>query len=67
MKITLNNRQETIDKDILTVQELLDFKNYSFKMLVIKINNLLVKKDQYAEQIIKDGDDVTVLHLVSGG
>ena len=36
-------------------------------MLVIRINGTLVKKDMYATATIKDGDDVMVLHLVSGG
>ncbi len=67
MQITLNNRPESIDKIQLSVSELLEIKNYTFKMLVIKINGILVKKDIYNNTFIKDGDDVMVLHLVSGG
>ncbi|PLX13437.1 MAG: thiamine biosynthesis protein ThiS [Marinilabiliales bacterium] len=67
MKIILNNRDEVIDRDELTVQELLDVKKFVFKMLVIKINGKLVKKPDYDTAKIKDGDNVTVLHLVSGG
>ena len=67
MKITLNNRPESFEKEQISVSELLDIKNYTFKMLVIKVNCKLVKKDSYESVIIKDGDNVTVLHLVSGG
>ena len=67
MEITLNNRQELIDKEQLTVADLLIFKNFTFKMLVIKINGVLVKKDKYSTAIVRDGDNVIVLHLVSGG
>ena len=67
MNIILNNRNETIDRDLLTVQELLEVKNFTFRMLVIKINGKLVKKDAYESTPISDGDNVTVLHLVSGG
>lgn len=67
MKITLNNREEQIDKEVMTVQELIDYKNFSFKLLVTKVNGKLVKKDQRDRAIIRDGDKVTVLHLVSGG
>ena len=67
MKITLNKREEEIDKEVMTVQELINYKNFSFKMLVTKVNGKLVKKDQRERAIIRDGDDVTVLHLVSGG
>jgi sulfur carrier protein len=67
MQITLNNRPESIDKDSLSVRELLDYKTFTFKLLVIKINGVFVKKDKYETTIISDGDDVMVLHLISGG
>lgn len=67
MNITLNNRPDLIDQDKLTVSELLKIKNFTFKMLVIKVNGKLVKKDAYSSFNINNGDDVTVLHLVSGG
>lgn len=67
MNIILNNRQETIDKDLMTVSELLKYKNFTFKLLVVKINGKLIKKDQYDTATIRDGDDVAVLHLTSGG
>ncbi|MCB2194882.1 MAG: sulfur carrier protein ThiS [Bacteroidetes bacterium] len=67
MKITLNNRPESFDKEQLSVAELLEIKNYTFKMLVIKVNGKLVKKNDYDSVQIKNGDDVSVLHLVSGG
>ena len=67
MEIVLNNRKEIIDKDSLTVQELLEYKNFTFRMLVIKINGKLIKKDEYSKAVIKEGDNVVVMHLVSGG
>ncbi len=67
MIIELNKRQETLEAEQLTVNELLALKNFTFRMLVIKINGQLVKKDQYETALIKDGDKVMVLHLVSGG
>lgn len=67
MIIELNNRQETLEADQLTVNELLVLKKFTFRMLVIKINGQLVKKDQYDTALIKDSDKVMVLHLVSGG
>ena len=68
MNITLNNKNEEIPgKDQLTVQELIEYKNFTFKLLVTKVNGALVKKDKRDTAIIRDGDDVMVLHLVSGG
>ncbi|MCX6243357.1 MAG: sulfur carrier protein ThiS [Bacteroidetes bacterium] len=67
MKITLNNNPETLDSDKLTVSELLKVKNYTFKMLIIKINGKLIMKGDYDSALIGNGDDVQVLHLISGG
>jgi thiamine biosynthesis protein ThiS len=67
MNITLNNRPDSINQDKLTVSELLKIKNFTFKMLVIKVNGKLVKKNAYSSFNINNGDNVTVLHLVSGG
>jgi sulfur carrier protein len=67
MKIVLNNKEEIIEGNLLTISELLQIKKYTFKMLVIKVNGILVKKNEYEKATVKDGDDVMVLHLISGG
>lgn len=67
MRIILNNREEIIDDQEITLQQLIDLKNYSFRMLVTKVNDKLVKKDDRSACPVRDGDKVTVLHLVSGG
>jgi thiamine biosynthesis protein ThiS len=41
--------------------------NYTFKLLVIKINGTLVKKDKYDTTPVPDGAEVAVIHLMSGG
>jgi thiamine biosynthesis protein ThiS len=67
MEITLNNRKELVDQDSITLSELIKLKNFTFKLLVTKINGNLVRKEDRDKAVIKDGDDVTVLHLISGG
>ncbi len=67
MKILLNNNPEEIPGDSISVNALLKFKNFTFKMLIIKINGSLVKKSDYESALVRDGDDVHVLHLISGG
>jgi len=67
MEIILNNRKETFSNQAMTVNELLQIKNFTFKLLVTKINGKLIKKEMRDEATIRDGDDVMVLHLISGG
>jgi sulfur carrier protein len=67
MKIILNNKEELFDGDQFTISDLLQIKKFTFKMLVIKVNGNLVKKTEYDSTLVKEGDDVMVLHLISGG
>jgi thiamine biosynthesis protein ThiS len=69
MNIVLNHRPESIDtpQSSITVTELLKIKTFSYKMLIVKVNDDLVKKDDYSTATIKDGDNVQVIHLITGG
>jgi thiamine biosynthesis protein ThiS len=67
MKIILNNKEEILEGDQFTINELLLAKKFTFKMLVIKVNGILIKKTEYDSALVKNGDDVMVLHLISGG
>jgi sulfur carrier protein len=67
MKIDLNNNPEELTHTEISVKDLLAYKKFTFKMLIIKINGKLVKRDDYETAIIRDGDKVDVIHLISGG
>ena len=67
MNITLNNRPEFFDHDKLTISEILALKNFTFRMLVIKVNGKLIKKNKYAHAEVVDGDNIQILHMISGG
>jgi len=67
MKITLNTEEVVLEKDTMTVTQLLEEKKFTFRMRVVKINGKLIKKDQYDYALINDGDDVQVIYLMSGG
>lgn len=67
MRIVLNNREEEIGAEKLSVSQLLEFKQFTFKMIVVKLNGKLIKKPEYSSTYIGDGDNINVLHLISGG
>ena len=67
MKIILNNRNEEIVSDTISVSEMLLLKKFSFKMRIIKINGILISKEKYDSTLIHDGDDVEMIYLMSGG
>ena len=67
MKILLNNITEEFEKDTITVSEMLEIKKFSFRMRIVKINGLFIPKEKYDLTFIKDGDNVQMLYLMSGG
>ena len=67
MKISLNDREEEFSEKILTVSEMLEIKKFTFRMRVIKINGILIPKDKYDTTYIREGDNVQMLYLMSGG
>jgi len=67
MKIFLNNRVEEFGKESLTISEMIILKKFSFKMKIIKLNGVLIQKEDYDSTAIKDGDNVQMLYLMSGG
>ncbi len=67
MNITLNNKPESFETSSLTVTELLELKKYTYKMIVVKINNRLIEPSDYETATINDGDNVMVIHFFAGG
>jgi len=67
LKINLNNRPETFDACELTISEVMQRKSFRFRLLVVKLNGTLIDKNDYASTIVREGDDLMIIHLVSGG
>lgn len=51
----------------LTVEKLLEKKRYTFRKIIVKINGVLIKKEEWTNTIINDGDDVKAIHIFAGG
>lgn len=51
----------------LMISDALVMMNYTFKMLVIKLDGRLIKKEDYASTPIPPKADLKVIHLISGG
>lgn len=67
MKILLNNREEEFDRESMTVSEMLELKKFSFRMRIVKKNGELISRNRYDSTIIKDGDNIQMFYLMSGG
>jgi thiamine biosynthesis protein ThiS len=69
MRIVLNHRDETlaVDKQTISIIELLVLKKFTYKNIITKINGQLVRREERSEAEIRDGDNVEVIHLITGG
>ncbi len=67
MKISLNNKEESMAGESISVRELLTMMKFTFPLIIVKINGRLIKKEDYGRVFIGDGDRVEAIHLMSGG
>ena len=51
----------------MTIVRILEVMNYTFRMLVVKVNDDLVKRQEYHSFMVPENADVKVIHMVAGG
>ncbi len=64
--IRVNNKDFDF-REGLTISDILKEKKYMDHMIVVRINNNYVRKEDYQYKKVSDGDDVKVIHLFGGG
>jgi thiamine biosynthesis protein ThiS len=50
-----------------TIEKLLKRMNYTFPLVVVKINDKIVPKQDFSKTIIPDESKIAVIHMISGG
>jgi sulfur carrier protein len=62
------NGEEFLWRSGLTVQDILDEKKYTFRMIAVWINDEPVpRRSDYSKTLVPDGSDVQIVHMISGG
>jgi len=67
MKVTINNVPEYIDKETLTIADIIQMKRYTFPMIVVRVNGKPIKKEDFSNTFVNEGDNIQIIHLISGG
>ena len=68
MKLIINGQEEIIEKDPLTVSELLTIKNVKMPdMVSVELNEDMLERDQFATQQLTEGDKIEFLYFMGGG
>ena len=64
--IILNNRDFPWEEG-LTIEKIMEIKNFTFSKIIVKVNGNHIEKEDYATTIVNDGDNVEIIHLLAGG
>jgi len=64
--ITVNTQSVSWEEN-MTIDRILQVMHYTFRMLVVKVDGRLIKKNEYATTVVPHGAVVEVIHLISGG
>lgn len=67
MQIVVNGNLKQFEASEMTVAELVNELQFVGKRIAIECNGAIVPKSQYAQSIIKDGDQLEVVGAVGGG
>ncbi|OQB22782.1 MAG: bifunctional sulfur carrier protein/thiazole synthase protein [Firmicutes bacterium ADurb.Bin182] len=63
----LNDRQYDFFENGITVQDVIEKMNYIYPKLIVKVNDRLIEKQDYANTPLYENDDVKIYHLLAGG
>ncbi|MDA3865252.1 MAG: sulfur carrier protein ThiS [Salinivirgaceae bacterium] len=67
MKLTINHKEEDFSTDELTLNQLLKNRDLTFKRLLIRINGSVVTEEEKSDKVLKDGDQLDIVRIISGG
>ncbi len=51
----------------LTIRSIMREHRYTSPRIVVKVNEQVVRQEEWESYVVQDGDDVLVLHLIAGG
>ena len=68
MKIQINGENETIDKDELTISDLLSLKAVKMpEMVSVELNGDILDREAFSTTQLKNDDEVEFLYFMGGG
>ena len=66
MEITLNGETKRIESEV-TLDRLLDLFSLPRQRVAIELNKAVIRRNDWPEIPISDGDTIEVIHFVGGG
>ncbi|NLL14486.1 MAG: sulfur carrier protein ThiS [Fibrobacter sp.] len=66
VNIRVNGKVESVNSP-KTLYDLLNDKALNPERVVVEVNNSIIKRDQFKEYTLQDGDSLEILRFVGGG
>ncbi len=67
MRLIVNGEEYTVEKDTLTIESLLNELGIIPERVAVEVNLNVIKKKDYKDHPLKDGDRVEIVNFVGGG
>lgn len=67
MTIKLNGETLELGDSTITVRGVLSAKGWSFPLIIVRLNGVLVPRSEWDSRAVAEGDAMDAMHLVSGG
>ena len=64
--LTVNDTEHSFHEG-MTIKTLLEEKGFVFHRIIVKLNDRVVEDVNFAETLLKDGDNVKAIHVFAGG
>ena len=66
MRLTINGKDQTFDES-LTLAQLVEQLGMKGDRVAVELNREIVSRAQWPETMLKDGDQMEIVHFVGGG
>lgn len=67
MNIQINGKEYEINKDVYSIDDLLAEYSISPDRTAVEQNGMILKKEEWKEAEVADGDRIEIVHFVGGG
>ena len=68
MNVKINGEQETLEKNTLTITELLALKDVKMpEMVSVEYNGDMLDREQFDSTSVSEGDEIEFLYFMGGG
>jgi len=67
MQIKINGNRQDFKEEKIAIRDLLKRLNYTFPNINVKHKDRIIRKDEFENYYLEDGDEILVIHHMCGG